>query len=90
MDVLRFYLHKLQRDLEQGVVGEQIIRRLVGYNFPPGTACPSFSLGQIDDGQLAAAGTLIKDLVAGQVIAPDEPWIRGYLGLPAKESAGVI
>ena len=86
MDVLRFYLHKLQRDLEQGVVGEQIIRRLVGYNFPPGTACPSFSLGQIDDGQLAATGTLIKDLVAGQVIAPDEPWIRGYLGLPAKEA----
>ena len=86
MDVLRFYLHKLQRDLEQGVVGEQIIRRLVGYNFPPGTACPSFSLGQIDDGQLAATGALIKDLVAGQVIAPNEPWIRGYLGLPAKEA----
>ena len=86
MDVLRFYLHKLQRDLELGVVGEQIIRRLVGYNFPPGTACPSFSLGQIDSGQLAAAGTLIKDLVAGKVIGPEEPWIREYLGLPAAQA----
>ena len=88
MDVLRFFLNKLQRDLEQGVVGEQIIRRLVGYNFAPGTACPSFSLGQIDSGQLAAAGTLIKDLVAGQVIGPEEPWIREYLGLPAREAVG--
>ena len=86
LDILRFYLRKLQRDLEQGVVGEQIIRRLLAYNFPAGTACPRFSLGQIDDGQLAAAGTLIKDLVAGQVIAPEEPWIRSYLGLPAKAS----
>lgn len=88
LDVLRFYLHKLQRDLEQGVVQEQIIRRLVGFNYPAGTACPVFSLGQIDNGQLAAAGSLIKDLVAGKVIAPEEPWIRGYLGLPARETVG--
>ena len=88
MDVLRFFLNKLQRDLEQGVVGEQIIKRLMAYNYAPGTACPTFSLGQIDSGQLAAAGTLIKDLVAGKVIAPEEPWIRGYLGLPARESVG--
>ena len=85
MDVLRFFLNKLQRDLEQGVMGEQVIKRLVGYNYPPGTACPSFSLGNIDDGQLAAAGTLITNLVKGKVIGPEEPWIRGYLGLPARE-----
>ena len=42
-----------------------------------------FSLGQIDNGQLAAAGSLITGLVSGKVIAPEEPWIRGYLGLPA-------
>ena len=89
MDVLRFFLNKLQRDLEQDVVGEQIIKRLVGYNYPAGTACPTFSLGNINDGQLAAAGTLIKDLVAGKVISPEEPWIRGYLGLPAREAVGV-
>ena len=45
-----------------------------------------FSLGQIDDGQLVVAGTLIKDLVAGKVIGPEEPWIREYLGPPAKEA----
>lgn len=71
MDVLRCFLNKLQRDLEQGVVGEQVIKRLLAYNYPPGTACPTFSLGNIDDEQLAAAGTLITSLVAGKVIGPE-------------------
>ena len=37
----------------------------------------------VSNGQLAAAGSLITALVSGKVIAPEEPWIRGYLGLPA-------
>ena len=87
LNILRFYLRKLQRDLEEGVMTEQVVRRLVGYNFGPGVACPRFTLGTIDDGQFAAAGTLITGLVSGNVIAPEEPWIREYLGLPAR--AGV-
>ena len=86
MNILRFYLRKLQRDLEEGVMAEQVIRRLVDYNFAPGTATPRFSLGAIDDGQLAAAGTLITELVAGAVVAPSEPWIREYLGLPSAQA----
>ncbi len=84
LNIRRFYLRKLQRDLEEGVMTEQVVRRLVGYNFGPGVACPRFTLGTIDDGQLAAAGTLITGLVSGNVIAPEEPWIREYLGLPAR------
>ena len=81
-DVLGFYLAKLQRDLEETVMNAQLLPRLVAYNFGPGTACPTFHLGGLDDGRLEAAGHLISDLVTGKVIAPDEPWIRGYLGLP--------
>ncbi len=81
-DVLGFYLSKLQRDLEETVMNAQLLPRLVAYNFGPGTACPTFHLGGLDDGRLATTGKLITDLVAGHVIAPDEPWIRGYLGLP--------
>ena len=84
LDVLRFYLDKLQRDLEETVMTRQLIARLVSYNFPPGTPCPTFRLGKIDDDRLAVAGKLIAEPVAGQVLAPDEPWIRAYLGLPAK------
>ena len=83
MDVLSFYLQKLQRDLEETVMTEQLIQRLIALNYPPGTPCPTFRLGKIDDGKLQTATTLIAALVAGSVIAPDEPWIREYLGIPA-------
>ena len=86
MDVLGFYLRKIQRDLEETVMNAQLISRLVAYNFPPGTPAPTFHLGELDDGRLETAGKLITDLVAGKVIAPNEPWIRSYLGLP---TAGV-
>ena len=85
-DVLGFYLSKLQRDLEDTVMNGQLLPRLVAYNFGPGVACPTFHLGGLDDGRLALAGRLVADLVAGKVIAPDEPWIRGYLGLPGAEA----
>ncbi len=82
-DILLFYLHKIQRDLEETVIGAQLLAPLVRYNFGPNVPCPRFTLGTLDDGRLATAGRLIADLVAGKVIAPDEPWIRAYLGLPA-------
>ena len=82
-NVLLFYLHKIQRDLEETVIGAQLLAPLVRYNFGPNVPCPRFTLGTLDDGRLATAGRLIADLVAGKVIAPDEPWIRAYLGLPA-------
>ncbi len=82
-DVLGFYVDKIQRDLEETVIGAQLLAPLVAYNFGPQAARPAFTLGTPGTSQLEAAGKLIADLVAGNVIAPDEPWIRGYLGLPA-------
>ena len=89
MDVLSFYLQKLQRDLEETVMTEQLLARLVRLNYPAGTLCPSFRLGKIDDGKLAAATALMTALITGGVVAPDEPWIRGYLGIPAAEQSGL-
>ena len=83
MDVLGFYLQKLQRDLEDTVIGAQLIAPLVAYNFGPDAARPRFRLGTLDAGRLQSAGRLIADLVAGNVVAPNESWIRGYLGLPS-------
>ena len=83
-NVLSFYLQKLQRDLEDVVMNEQVLKRLVGYNFPPGTPCPTFHLGRVDDDRLAATAQLMQTLIAGGVVAPHEPWIRSYLGLPAR------
>ena len=82
-DILGFYVAKLKRDLEETVIGTQLLAPLVAYNFGPNAACPKFVLGTPDAGQQEASGKLIADLVAGNVVAPTEPWIRGYLGLPA-------
>lgn len=45
MDVMQYHLEKLKRDMEESVVGEQIIRRLIEYNFTHGRR-PRFQLGE--------------------------------------------
>ncbi|MDH7481147.1 MAG: DUF935 family protein [Armatimonadota bacterium] len=83
LDVLCFYLQKLKRDLEETVVQEQIIRRLVDINFGPSAKVyPKFVLGSLEDKDIEALGSLIEKLIAGKVVAPNEPWIREYLGIP--------
>lgn len=81
LDVLKMCLRKLKRDLEESVMQEQVIKRLVDYNFTV-SAYPTFSLGPLEDQDLVALSGVIEKLVSGQVIRPDEEWIRGYLGLP--------
>lgn len=82
LDVLKMCLRKLKRDLEESVMGEQVIKRLVDYNFTV-SAYPTFSLGPLEDTDVAALSGVISKLISGQVIKPDEEWIRGYLGLPS-------
>ena len=84
MEVMQFQLAKLRRDLEETVVGEQIIRRLIDYNFPHGRR-PRFSLGALEEKDQAVLGDLVSKLIEGNVVAPDEAWIREYLGLPNKQ-----
>ncbi len=82
MEVLRFYLEKLKRDLEETVMREQLIRRLVEFNFAT-DRCPRFTLGSLEEKDLELLGGLITRLIDGRVVEPTEPWIREYLGIPA-------
>lgn len=82
MDVLRFYLEKLKRDLEETVMREQVVRRLVEINFGV-DRCPRFALGSLEEKDLELLGGLITKLIDGRVVEPTEPWIREYLGIPA-------
>ncbi|MCL6630869.1 MAG: DUF935 domain-containing protein, partial [Armatimonadetes bacterium] len=97
LDVLGFYIEKLRRDLEETVMREQVIRRLVDLNFHTPTspnhengsrgwqaapAYPRFVLGKLDMRDMESLGALIVQFVNGNVISPDEPWIREYLGVP--------
>ena len=83
LDVLKMCLRKLKRDLEESVMGEQVIKRLVDYNFNT-SAYPTFSLGPLEDTDVVQLSGVIEKLVSGQIIKPDEEWIRGYLGLPSE------
>lgn len=84
LDVLRMCLNKLKRELEESVMQEQVIKRLVNYNYTV-TAYPTFSLGPLDDKDLDQLAAAVTKLVSGEVIRPDEPWIRPFLGIPGRE-----
>lgn len=94
LDVLKMCLMKLKRDLEETVMREQVIRRLVDYNFPSRIGAdlrirpvyPSFSLGPLEDRDIQSLTSAIARLISGEVIKPDETWIREYLGLPQAEA----
>jgi phage gp29-like protein len=82
LDVLRMTLEKTKRDVEESVMQEQLIRRLVSYNFGP-RPCPTFSLGTLRERDLTLLADVVTKLVTGGVVAPDEAWIREYLEIPA-------
>ena len=81
MDVLRMTLEKVKRDVEESVMKEQLIRRLVDYNFRT-EIYPSFSLGTLRERDLTLLADVVGKLVIGGVVAPDESWIRDYLEIP--------
>ena len=82
LDVLKMCLKKIKRDLEETVMREQVIRRLVDYNFSA-ASYPIFSLGPLEDKDVESLAGAIAKLVSGEVVKPDEPWIREYLGIPS-------
>lgn len=88
LDVLKMCLMKLKRDLEETVMREQVIRRLVDYNFNV-KAYPRFSLGPLEDKDIEQLSGVIDKLISGEVIKPDEGWIRQYLGIPSKKDDGI-
>lgn len=81
LDVLRMTLEHIKRNLEESVMREQLIRRLVSYNFE-NAGVPVFSLGTIRERDLSLLADVISKLVTGGVVAPDEKWIRDYLEIP--------
>ncbi len=85
LDVLKMCLRKVKRDLEESLMREQVMRPLVEFNFPA-AACPIFSLGPVEDKDVEVLAGVITKLVSGELVSPDEAWIREYLGLPEKEA----
>ena len=81
LDVLRMCLKGLKLDLEETVMKEQVLRPMVRYNFGVDVPVPNFSLGPMEDRELAPLSTGIKNLVDCGVLDPKDPFIREFLGL---------
>lgn len=82
MDILGHYLRKMKRDIEETVMRDQLIRRLVDINFA-GSSYPRFTLGSMDDRDPAVMGAFVEKLINCGVVSPDESWIRDYIGVPS-------
>lgn len=81
LDVLRMCLKGFKLDLEETVMKEQVLRPMVRFNFGYDVPVPDFSLGPMEERELAPLSTGIKNLVDCGVLDPKDPFIREFLGL---------
>lgn len=82
--VLQFYLARTQRQLEDTVAGEQIIRPLIDYNWPPGQRFyPNLRLKSLEPKDIARLADAVLKMTTSGVIEPTEPWIREEFNWPA-------
>ena len=87
-DVFLFVISKLRLDIEDNVMGEQLIRRLVAYNYSNVETLPHFKFNPMTDEQKMALNAMFVDAVMKGVIAPtidDENQLRNSLNFPEKD-----
>lgn len=81
-DVFLWILQKLGRDVEETIVGEQIIKQLVDYNYSNVENYPKFKFESITAEGTQTRASIVQMGVAGGFINPEEEWIREYLAIP--------
>ena len=87
-DVFLFVLEKLRQDLEETVITEQLIKRLVAYNYANVDKLPHFKFNPLTDAQRVELQDMFLNAVDRGVITPtldDENYIRESLFFPEKE-----
>lgn len=81
VDIFLTILEKMTRDLEDDVVGEQIIRPLVDFNFKV-NAYPVFKFDPMKQENRSIRAKMITLLIDAGVVRADEPWIRDWIEIP--------
>ncbi|OYV99459.1 MAG: hypothetical protein B7Z62_00215 [Deltaproteobacteria bacterium 37-65-8] len=81
LDVLRMCLRGLKVGLEESVMTEQVVRRLVEVNYGYDAPVPVFSLGPLEDREIEPLSRSAKNMVDAQIVANDDPWLREFLGI---------
>jgi phage gp29-like protein len=80
------WIGALRRDIAGRVLTGQLARAVALYAAGPDAPCPRVRFPDLSPAELSARRDLVSRMVEGGVIAPDEGWLRAYLGLPARET----
>lgn len=81
VDIFLYVLEKVTRDIEDDIMGEQIIKPLVDMNFRV-SDYPVFQFEPLKQESRSIRAKLISILRDANVIRSDEPWIRDFVEIP--------
>ena len=81
-DVLDDRIQSLRTEIAQTVLTGQIARRITAVALGPDAPVPRVSFPNLTPAEIEARQKLLSALLTGQVVAPTEGWIRGWLGVP--------
>jgi hypothetical protein len=87
-DVFLWVIQKLRQDIEETVMNEQLIKRLVSYNYSNVEELPKFVFNPMTDDQKLQLQTLFITAVEKGVVVPtleDENVLRRQLNFPEKD-----
>ncbi len=86
-DVFLFVLEMLGRDIEETIVGDQIIRPLIKLNYGDidEELMPIFEFESLVDEDTEARTRVVKMLADANLIDKREEWVREYLMLPERD-----
>jgi phage gp29-like protein len=82
-DILLFALQCMKQDVESAI-NAQIVRPLVEYNFDH-VLYPQFSLGNLNEKDIAPLAQAMDVLLTHQVVDAKEPVVREMFNLPPLE-----
>ena len=84
-DMFLWIINRGQRDEEESIMGEQVIKRLIDLNWADTEDYPKFKFGSLTEEGSQAKSTILSMALTAGLVNREEMWIRDYLGLPAKD-----
>jgi len=88
-DIFIYILDYLGGETEDTIIREQIIKRLIDFNFPQ-PKYPYFKFESLIKEDQKVKAEIAKILVDAGLINPEEEWVREFLKIPAKEEGIVL
>lgn len=88
-DIFIYVLKYLGEETENTIMQEQVIKRLIDFNFTT-PKYPSFKFESLIKDDQEGKAKIAKMLVDAGLINQEEEWVRGYLKIPAKEEDVIL